>query len=549
MKAVRNSPFMQIISEVLLKAVNENRLLFSICILCIILEAAASVLAPVTVYGIISNIEVGASIFFLGFTYVLLTCFSSAINRASTYIGFILSETANFHLSRQYFTRLLEKNLDFYAGFNQAEIQSALSRTQDSFRFMIQFFISGLLPGLITVVFGLIALGAYLTVSIAIVVVVNGIFTTILTYRINKILRPYLTKGVQLAQENSAFTGNALHSVETVRYFRSESWLMSLFSDKASGILSQWKRFSWKQIKFAALLAVPNALQIAFALAIILMNVQRGHFSTGEIVLFLMLTSQLNAPFEIAGRMIDDGFRTYENMKPFINIWHTNKSSGIHSGSEVLVSNGTISFDSVSYSYPGGGGLSKLSFAAKRGSINFIMGPSGSGKSTIFKLLLKQISPSTGKVLVDEQPLSEISTSSWFSNLAVVPQEITLINSTVRDNVLFGREYNHESFMRAISLSSLDRFLSKCPDRDNIQVGERGLNLSGGEKQRLAIARALYGMPNVLLLDEASSALDEGTETAIFDQIRELSDSITVIAITHRPAVAKENDNVVRLAF
>lgn len=549
MKAVRNSPFMQIISEVLLKAVNENRLLFSICILCIILEAAASVLAPVTVYGIISNIEVGASIFFLGFTYVLLTCFSSAINRASTYIGFILSETANFHLSRQYFTRLLEKNLDFYAGFNQAEIQSALSRTQDSFRFMIQFFISGLLPGLITVVFGLIALGAYLTVSIAIVVVVNGIFTTILTYRINKILRPYLTKGVQLAQENSAFTGNALHSVETVRYFRSESWLMSLFSDKASGILSQWKRFSWKQIKFAALLAVPNALQIAFALAIILMNVQRGHFSTGEIVLFLMLTSQLNAPFEIAGRMIDDGFRTYENMKPFINIWHTNKSSGIHSGSEVLVSNGTISFDSVSYSYPGGGGLSKLSFAAKRCSINFIMGPSGSGKSTIFKLLLKQISPSTGKVLVDEQPLSEISTSSWFSNLAVVPQEITLINSTVRDNVLFGREYNHESFMRAISLSSLDRFLSKCPDRDNIQVGERGLNLSGGEKQRLAIARALYGMPNVLLLDEASSALDEGTETAIFDQIRELSDSITVIAITHRPAVAKENDNVVRLAF
>lgn len=540
---------MQIISEVLLKAVNENRLLFSICILCIILEAAASVLAPVTVYGIISNIEVGASIFFLGFTYVLLTCFSSAINRASTYIGFILSETANFHLSRQYFTRLLEKNLDFYAGFNQAEIQSALSRTQDSFRFMIQFFISGLLPGLITVVFGLIALGAYLTVSIAIVVVVNGIFTTILTYRINKILRPYLTKGVQLAQENSAFTGNALHSVETVRYFRSESWLMSLFSDKASGILSQWKRFSWKQIKFAALLAVPNALQIAFALAIILMNVQRGHFSTGEIVLFLMLTSQLNAPFEIAGRMIDDGFRTYENMKPFINIWHTNKSSGIHSGSEVLVSNGTISFDSVSYSYPGGGGLSKLSFAAKRCSINFIMGPSGSGKSTIFKLLLKQISPSTGKVLVDEQPLSEISTSSWFSNLAVVPQEITLINSTVRDNVLFGREYNHESFMRAISLSSLDRFLSKCPDRDNIQVGERGLNLSGGEKQRLAIARALYGMPNVLLLDEASSALDEGTETAIFDQIRELSDSITVIAITHRPAVAKENDNVVRLAF
>src|SRR6185503_13966881 len=170
--------------------------------------------------------------------------------------------------------------------------------------------------------------------------------------------------------------------------------------------------------------------------------------------------------------------------------------------------------------------VSDVSFAARRGRLNFLTGETGSGKTTLFKLALKSLEPSHGRVLVDGEPLSQIARADWYSVIGVVPQEIMLLNDSITANIILGRPLDERKLRHAV---------------------ERGLKLSGGERQRVAIARALYADPQILFLDEASSALDERTEAEIMGEIRTLADEMTIIAITHRKTVIAPGDAVVEL--
>jgi ATP-binding cassette subfamily B protein len=178
-----------------------------------------------------------------------------------------------------------------------------------------------------------------------------------------------------------------------------------------------------------------------------------------------------------------------------------------------------------------------MTLSIARGSVIGLYGETGSGKSTIIDLIMGFLSPSRGQISLDEEPLAGEVLRGWQSNLSLVPQTIYLADTTIIRNVAFGVDPNHIDLLKVrkcIAAAQLNSFIEGLPDGLDTFVGERGVQMSGGQRQRLGIARALYRDPKVLILDEATSALDPETESAIVKNIDSVSRGMTMIIIAHR---------------
>jgi len=228
-------------------------------------------------------------------------------------------------------------------------------------------------------------------------------------------------------------------------------------------------------------------------------------------------------------------------------MWGADEEPDVTPHPNFRLKTGSIEFERVGYTYRDKPAVSDVSFVARRGRLNFLTGETGSGKTTLFKLALKSLEPKEGRVLVDGEPLNEVARADWYSVIGVVPQEIMLLNDTITSNIILGRPLDEAKLRYAVERASIAKFIEGLPEKYETRIGERGLKLSGGERQRVAIARALYADPQILFLDEASSALDERTEAEIMGEIRRLADEMTIIAITHRKTVIAPGDAVVEL--
>lgn len=206
---------------------------------------------------------------------------------------------------------------------------------------------------------------------------------------------------------------------------------------------------------------------------------------------------------------------------------------------EILVEN-------LGFKYPSGRSevLSDVSFKIPKGSFVGIIGASGAGKTTFVDILLGLIAPDTGAIKADGVDISN-NLRGWQSNLAYVPQNIYLVDGSIRENIALGistDKINEERLAHVIRMAELDKFIAGLPDGVNTSVGERGVRLSGGQKQRIGIARALYGEPEILVLDEATSSLDSKTEKSITKAILNLKGQITIVAVAHRLSTLENSD-------
>jgi len=301
------------------------------------------------------------------------------------------------------------------------------------------------------------------------------------------------------------------------------------------------------------MLAVNNVLLSLFVASTIIPTFfmwQSGTVSLGEFVMVITLVSGLLHSFTFIGNSMNYFAKNYgEVRKGLEDILHPHDSSMTTPTRELVVSDGKIAFENVSFFYNENKTIIEdLQLLIKPGERVGIVGPSGAGKTTLIRLLLRQHSVTEGTVAIDNQDISQTSLESLRNAIGIVPQEPLLFHRTIKENILYGKiDASDDEIKKAAQLAQAHDFIGAFPEQYETIVGERGVKLSAGQRQRIAIARAILKDAPILILDEATSALDSASEVAIQKALETLMEGKTVLAIAHRLSTLREMDRIIVL--
>jgi ATP-binding cassette subfamily B protein len=343
---------------------------------------------------------------------------------------------------------------------------------------------------------------------------------------------------------------DSLLNFETVKYFGAEPRENARY-DRS---MARYERASTKAYTSLAILnsgqAIIFTLGLTACMAMSAAEVVAGRNSVGDFVLINAMLIQLYQPLNFMGMVYREIKQALVDIELMFDILGTNAEVKDRPGAPPLaVTAGTVSFRDVTFAYqPERPILKGISFEVPAGRTVAIVGPSGAGKSTISRLLFRFYDVTGGTISIDGQDIREVSQLSLRAALGMVPQDTVLFNDTIRYNIAYGRDGATEAEIEeAARLAQIDRFIRTLPDGYEAQVGERGLKLSGGEKQRVAIARTILKAPPILVLDEATSALDSHTEKEIQDALDLVSRNRTTIVIAHRLSTVVNADEIIVL--
>jgi ABC-type transport system involved in Fe-S cluster assembly fused permease/ATPase subunit len=343
---------------------------------------------------------------------------------------------------------------------------------------------------------------------------------------------------------------DSLLNYETVKYFSAEEREATRY-DRAMA------RYEDASVQAYTSLAVLNAGQaviftigLATSMVMCAMEIRAGSKTVGDFVLINAMMIQLYQPLNFMGMVYREIKQAITDIEIMFAILSREPEIRDASGARALqVTSGTIKFENVAFAYePDRRILKGISFDVPAGKTVAVVGPSGAGKSTISRLLFRFYDLSGGRILIDGQDIAKVTQKSLRQAIGMVPQDTVLFNDTIRYNIRYGRwEASDTEVEEAARLAQIDHFIRLSPKGYETEVGERGLKLSGGEKQRVAIARTILKGPPILVLDEATSALDSHTEKEIQDALDRVSTGRTTLVIAHRLSTIVGADEIIVL--
>jgi ATP-binding cassette, subfamily B, heavy metal transporter len=343
---------------------------------------------------------------------------------------------------------------------------------------------------------------------------------------------------------------DSLLNFETVKYFGAEAREKVRF-DKSMAV---YEKASTKSYISLAILnagqAVIFTLGLTGCMAMSALDVMAGRNTIGDFVMVNAILIQLYQPMNFMGTVYREIKQALVDIEKMFEILSTNAEVEDKPGAPPLaVARGAVRFEDVKFHYqPERAILKGITFEVPAGKTVAIVGPSGAGKSTISRLLFRFYDLAGGRITVDGQDIRDVTQVSLRDQIGMVPQDTVLFNDTIRYNIGYGRDgATQEQVEEAAKLAQIDRFIAQLPEGYDAQVGERGLKLSGGEKQRVAIARTILKAPPILVLDEATSALDSHTEREIQDALDGVSRNRTTIVIAHRLSTVVNADEIIVL--
>jgi ATP-binding cassette subfamily B protein len=343
---------------------------------------------------------------------------------------------------------------------------------------------------------------------------------------------------------------DSLLNYETVKYFSAEEREAQRY-DRS---MERYERASVKTYTSLAILNTGQAIIFTAGLtAIMLMcaaGVRNGTHTVGDFVLVNAMMIQLYQPLNFMGMVYREIKQAIIDIEKMFNVLARNPEiKDVPGARPLIVTSGNLRFEDVRFSYdPERPILKGLSFEVPAGKTVAIVGPSGAGKSTISRLMFRLYDVSSGRILIDGQDIRNVTQSSLRASIGMVPQDTVLFNDTIRYNIRYGRwDATDAEVEQAAQLAQIDGFIKMSPKGYETQVGERGLKLSGGEKQRVAIARTVLKGPPILVLDEATSALDSHTEREIQDALERVSRNRTSVVIAHRLSTIVGADEIIVL--
>ena len=343
---------------------------------------------------------------------------------------------------------------------------------------------------------------------------------------------------------------DSLLNYETVKYFSAEGWEANRYDRAMAGYerAALQTTYSLSLLNFGQSLLITTGLVIVMVMAA--MGVQSGTLTVGDFVMVNAYMIQITMPLNFLGTVYREIRQSLVDMSEMFGLLDQPPDVTDKPGARRLkVNEGAINFENVRFGYDVERPILKgPSFEVPAGQTVAIVGPSGSGKSTIGRLLFRFYDVQDGAIRIDGQDLRDVTQQSVHEAIGVVPQDTVLFNDTIRYNIGYGRVGAHDDEIeQAAKDAQIHDFIIGLPDGYDTQVGERGLKLSGGEKQRVGIARTLLKNPPILLLDEATSALDSETERGIQDALARATEGRTAITIAHRLSTVADADRIIVL--
>ena len=458
-----------------------------------------------------------------------------------------VAERAMRRVSLRIFEHLHQRELGFHLDRKTGGLARDIERGTNGISFLLRFTLFNIVPTILEILLVAGILLVVFNVAYVLAILVAVVVYVVFSIKITEWRTKFVREANARDNQSNSRAIDSLLNYETVKYFNNERYEAELYDQD----LDDWEKARLKNRLSLATLNAGQALIIGVAL-IVIMAMAVGEVASGEITLgdFTMINAYLIQLFIPLNAL---GFVYREIRQALVNVERLFKLLGdkpaiqnAPDAKPLAVDNGEVRFEHIHFAYrPDRPILQDVNFTIPAGHTVAVVGASGAGKSTLARLLFRFYDVDKGAIRIDGQDIREVTQDSLRSAIGVVPQDTVLFNDTLYRNLAYGRpEATEEEVYRAARMAHLEDFIHSLPEGYETKVGERGLKLSGGEKQRVAIARVILKNPPLLILDEATSSLDSLSEQAILGALKEVSRQRTTLVIAHRLSTIRDANTI-----
>ncbi|KAF4014102.1 hypothetical protein G4228_005455 [Cervus hanglu yarkandensis] len=464
-----------------------------------------------------------------------------------TFLWIRVQQFTSRQVELRLFSHLHELSLRWHLGRRTGEVLRIVDRGTSSVTGLLSYLVFNIIPTLADIIIGIVYFSMFFNAWFGLIVFLCMGFYLALTIVVTE-WRTKFRRAMNM-QENAtrARAVDSLLNFETVKYYNAESYEVERYREA----IIKYQSLEWKSN--ASLVLLNQTQNLVIGLGLLAGSLLCAYFVTeqklqvGDFVLFGTYIIQLYMPLNWFGtyyRMIQTNFIDMENM--FDLLKEKTEVKDLPGAGPLRFQRGQIEFENVHFSYTDGREtLQDVSFTVMPGQTLALVGPSGAGKSTVLRLLFRFYDISSGCIRIDGQDISQVTQTSLRSHIGVVPQDTVLFNDTIANNIRYGRiTAGNDEVKAAAQAAGIHDTIMAFPEGYDTQVGERGLKLSGGEKQRVAIARTILKAPDIVLLDEATSALDTHNERAIQASLAKVCANRTTIVVAHRLSTVVSADQI-----
>jgi ABC-type transport system involved in Fe-S cluster assembly fused permease/ATPase subunit len=534
---------------------NRARVLLALC--CLLLAKGAVLTIPFVLKHLVDGLDGKIALDTAPALLLALVLAYGGARFANVFFGELrdtifgrVTERAMRRIGLQVFRHVHALDLDYHLNRQTGGLARDIERGTTGISFLMRFFIFNIAPTLfeIAMVAGILLVNYGPRFSIVVVVAVLAY--ALFSFRATEWRTRFVREMNEADSSSNTRAVDSLLNFETVKYFANEEYEARRYDES----LAAWEQARRKNRLSLFTLNGGQALIIAIAqttaIGMAAWQVRAGALTVGDFVLINQFMIQLFMPLGFLGfvyREIKGSMANIENMFTLLSLQPSvvdaPEASTLHSGK------GRVTFRDVSFGYSAERPiLRKVNFSIEPGQKLAIVGASGAGKSTLVKLLFRFYDPDAGAIFIGDQNIREVTQQSLREQIGIVPQDTVLFNDSLFENVRYGRvDASTAEVEQAIRLAHLDTFIAQLPEGYHTLVGERGLKLSGGEKQRVSIARTILKGSPILVFDEATSSLDSKSERAILASLAELARRHTSLVIAHRLSTVIDADQILVL--